>query len=633
MTALAGIWRFGGTADLVAECRAMLQAQQCYGRTGPSIRADDGVALGCSLFELLPEDRFDTQPYLNSSARRILAADARVDNRDELLEFLSLRRGTEISDAGLIFRAFDAMGDRLFEKVIGDFALAVWDGREQSLTLVRDHAGQRPLHYHIGNGFVAFASMPEGLHALPEVRRAPNLRQLALFVADVPRRGSESFFEDVARVEPAQILRITRAGINARSYWDMPDRELRLPNQNDYIEAYREQLQRATKARLRGIGSSVAAHLSGGFDSSAIAATAAKVEPARPIVAVTSAPRADFRGPAPSGRITDESGLAARTAALYPNMEHLVLRSAGISPLHSIEADATLYQEPIGHPCNHTWWSRSNEALSERGINVLLTGEAGNLTISAGGLAVLADFIGSGRWGSWWSEARAIVGAVNGPRWRGVLAASFTPWLPRPAWLLFNRLVSGKRGAAGGLSLLHEEWRTEIESLAATRTRGGRPERENKRLRWRILQTSDSGNFRKGALGRWGVDERDPTSDRRLAEFCFSLPPDQLISGGVNRRLARLALADRLPEAVLEGPRGYQFADWYETIDRESLDRQIGRLEQKLAGGSVIDFRRLRSLAASWPQGNWGSAAVIGTYRIMLLRALAAASFESEHCQ
>jgi hypothetical protein len=80
---------------------------------------------------------------------------------------------------------------------------------------------------------------------------------------------------------------------------------------------------------------------------------------------------------------------------------------------------------------------------------------------------------------------------------------------------------------------------------------------------------------------------------------------------------------------VLDGPRGYQYADWYENIDRDSLLRVISSLEPGTDGASVIDYRRLRALAASWPDGNWNSRAVIGTYRIMLLRALSAAEFEA----
>ncbi len=632
MTALAGIWGFGAAVEPSPACARMLEAQRSYARQAASVDVLHGAALGCALYDILPEDAFDKQPYVHGSGRWMMVADARIDNRDELLDQLGMRAGAEISDSELLFRAYAEWGEALYDRLFGDFALAVWNSQDQSLTLVRDPSGQRPLHYHLGEGFVALASMPEGLHALPEIEQALDPRQMVLFLGDSPHRGSETFFRGVARVEPGHVVTVTRLGVARRRYWQMPTGELRFQKQSDYVDAFREQLERATKARLRGSGGVVAAHLSSGLDSSAVAASAAKIRPQERVIAFTSAPRLGFSGPVPKGRIADESGHASETAALYPNMEHVVLRSDGLSPLQVMEADAILYQQPIAQPCNYSWVSAVNAAASARGASVLLTGGAGNLTISAGGPSVLADIIRAGRWANWWREAKASAG-VNGWRWRGVLASSFAPWLPAAVWNGLSRVASADPGAPKRELLIRPEWRAELESVAAGAARVGHGEEGSRRLRWRMLQMRDSGNYRKGALARWGIDERDPTLDRRLAEFCLSLPPEQLLSNGVNRQLARLALADRLPQSVLSSPRGYQYADWYETIDRSSLERQISRLEQRLGNESVLDIEGLRRLAGSWPEAGWDSLQLLGTYRIMLLRALAAGEFASRFRQ
>lgn len=605
------------------DCRRMLDVQRHYADSDPRVRHLGSAALGCALRKLLPEDRFDRQPYFHSGGQVMMVADARIDNREELLGWLGL--STQTSDAELLFRAYDAWGDRLYDRVIGDFAFAIWDERAQALTLARDHAGQRPLHYHAGNGFVAFASMPEGLHVLEEVARAIEPAEVALFLTGVRRRGDGTFFREVSRVEPGHFVKIGLSGLVRQRFWHMPVGEVRFQKQEDYVEAFREQLDRATRARLRGSDGVAVAHLSAGLDSSAVAATAARVDPGGRLLAMTSAPRAGFSGPVPGGRIGDESGYASETAALYGNMDHVVLRSARRSPLDVIEADAALYQQPIAQPCNYTWLSGLNEAAAERGARVVLTGASGNLTISAGGPRVLADFILAGRWRSWWREVRSSVG-TSGWRLRGVLASSFAPWVPRPVWTALRRLGPGEHGAAD-LSLLSEAWRGEVEAVLEAEARVSGGEEGSRVSRWRMLQTADSGNYRKGALARWGVDERDPTADRRLTEFCLSLPPEQLLSQGVNRRLARLALADRLPQSVLHGPRGYQFADWYETISRTGLERQVAKLREMLGPETVIDLEALQRLAASWPDGEWASLDVIGTYRVSMLRALAAGAF------
>jgi asparagine synthase (glutamine-hydrolysing) len=141
------------------------------------------------------------------------------------------------------------------------------------------------------------------------------------------------------------------------------------------------------------------------------------------------------------------------------------------------------------------------------------------------------------------------------------------------------------------------------------------------------------GAFRKGVLARWQIDERDPTSDQRLAEFCFALPPEQLIGGGRIRRLARLALADRLPEAVLNGRRGYQHADWYEALSKEGLRSELAVLGARGEAASLLDFGQLRKLVERWPTEGWETQPVVTTFRLGLLRALSAARFAERACQ
>jgi len=625
MTAIAGIWSFSGALDLQPAVSSMVAAQSCYGPHDQSVARLGDVAFGRALYRLLPEDRFDSQPLIDRSGRWMLAADARIDNREELLDALMLSREESLSDGALLLLAWERWREATLDRLLGDFAFAVWDIQDKSLTLVCDPAGQRPLHYHRGASFVAFASMPQGLHALPEIPRRLAHEQLAAVIADFRRQGSATFFEGIAKLEPGQALKIDPTRTQSRRYWQMPSREIRFANEADYFEAFREQFDRATRARLRGAGAVVGSHLSAGLDSSGVTATAARlIAPAGGrVTAFTSAPRLGFDAPVLAPRIADESSLAAEVAALYPNVEHVVVRSAGVSPLDLLGQDAELFQEPVGHACNIVWWSAVHDEARSRGISVMLTGETGNLTTSAGGLPMLAEFVRKGRWRRWWREARAVAG--TGPSWRGVLATSFGPWTPKPIWQLLNRLVAKDPGVQG-IPLLHPELRPAMEARAVSEARSVRLPADNRKFRWELLQQHSPGNFRKGILARWGIDERDPTADRRVADFCFSIPADILFSAGVTRRLARVAFADRLPASVLQAPRGYQYADWYEGISGESLQRTLADLQAGPAA-CLLDFDVLRHRVATWPQTDWHLSENIGTYRLAFLKALSVGSF------
>src|SRR3982751_2755001 len=125
----------------------------------------------------------------------------------------------------------------------------------------------------------------------------------------------------------------------------------------------------------------------------------------------------------------------------------------------------------------------------------------------------------------------------------------------------------------------------------------------------------DYGEYRKGVLAGWGLDKRDATADIRLIQFCPSRPLDMLLKDGVRRPLARAALADRLPPAVLDERRkGYQAADWAEGISGD------------LAGISAL-IGPLPALVRDWPAGGWADPQVIARYRVGLLTGLSAGHF------
>ena len=190
MTALAGLWRFDRRPDAADGCARMLAAQEIYGPHHGAKWSDGTVALGRRLMRVLPEDVFDQQPLI--VARYVLVADVRLDNRDELTETLRLptQKARTICDAAILFAAVERWDESCFEHLIGDYAFAVWDRVRQRLLLARDPLGMRPLHYHRGQKFFAFASMPKGLHALPDVPYAADEERIAEFHGADARGGN-----------------------------------------------------------------------------------------------------------------------------------------------------------------------------------------------------------------------------------------------------------------------------------------------------------------------------------------------------------------------------------------------------------------------------------------------------------
>src|SRR5580704_706632 len=634
MTALAGIWRLDGNPDAAEACDRMMAAQLIYGPDGGAQWSEGPVALGRRLARLLPEDAYDRQPLHSADAHTVLVADVRLDNRDELCAALNLpvERARRLSDADILLAAFTRWAEQCCDRLVGDFAFALWDQLSHRFLLVRYPLGARRLHYHWGARLVAFASMPKGLHALAEIPRQPDEDYLAWEMVAAGPLGTRTCFQGIERVEPGHIAIVTREGVSAQRYWNPGRKLLWLRTADAYAEACREQLDRAVRCRLRG-ANHVATHLSAGLDSSAVTATAARLlagDGGR-VTAFTAVPRANYDLPVPRGRIGDEGPLAALTAAMYPNLEHVLVRTGEGSPLDLVDRYFHLFERPVPNLCNMIWVSAINDAARDRKLQVLLSASLGNLAISYHGLTLIPELLRSGRFLRLSRQLGMLV-RHGGLRWRGAAAAAIAPFLPPWLWSWVSRRFRNTDLDPRAWTAIHPDRLRQIQQ--ETRERRGdpsyRPARDGFTERVSLLFRIDSGNFRKGMLAGWGFDHRDPMADRRLIEFCLSIPTDQFLRDGIQRSLARRALADRVaPEVLQATSRGLQAIDWHESLTRSRtrLSDEIERLAACGPAARLLDLDRLRGLVGNWPSDGWERTDTILSYRAALLRGISVGHF------
>lgn len=626
MSAIAVLWEPGRPSTTGPVCDAMVAAQRRYGPDHQATRSVDDIAMGGALFRLVPEDRYDRQPLVGRDGDLLFVADARLDNRRALAAALALAPSTraESSDADLLLLAWERWGDAMFSHLVGDFAFAAFDRKRRELTIARDPLGQRPLVWTRRNGRIAIASMPVGLFALSDLPRIPNPERAARQIVMLDP-GQSSFYTDIQRVQPGHVVCFTADRIEVRRHWSPRPSRLRLPRFDDYVDAYRERLDEAVAARLRRDATPLAAHLSGGWDSGAVVSTAVRLLPAgERLTAFTSVPSEESSGE--RSRFHDEGPLAGRVAAAYRNIDHLLVANAPDSPIEHLAGHPDLFGRPMVNLCNHVWLARIRTLARERGAQVMLTGEIGNFTISNAPASLLADHVRAGRWGRWAREAVGTLRAGRG-RLRGVLAASFEPWMPRPVWRQLERFGGGLPSVA--MSALHPDWSERFADEMADRDRRRRRS-DFYETTLTGLQALDLADYHKGVLGGWGIDKRDPTADVRIIEFMLSLPPEMFLNNGTRRPLAREALSDRLPAALLDERRkGYQAPDWHVGLTRHLADVHalIERIAADPVAAGVVDVALLRRLVAEWPIGGWHMPVVIARYRTALLTALSIGAF------
>jgi len=637
MTAIGGIWDFHGDRDVAQACARILAAQLVYGRHAEDHWSDGTVALGRRLTNLLPEDIYDNQPIVGKASGFVVVSDLRIDNRDELASELSIARprASTMCDAALLLAAFERWDDQCCDRLVGDYAFAIWEPRTRRLVLARDIVGSRPLHYYREKGSFVFASMPKGLHALAEIPRVADEERLAEFLALLPEYGSQSFFKGIERVEPGHVVTVTESELRVHRHWNWQRYASSSSKTEEYVDAFRHHLDRAVESRLRGSGGQVATHLSAGLDSSAVATTAARLlaPSGGKVIAFTAVPRVGYQVPAQNRWLSDEGPLAAATASMHSNIEHVLIRASERSPVDMLDRKFFLYERPVLNLCNGVWTDAINDEIRARGLTVLLTGHLGNASISYNGRELLSELVRSGNWVRWGRIVTAIVRARQ-TRVRGALMLTFAPWLPNVMRRFFLRTFQGQSHDLRRYSAINPSRLAELNLKARTRSHGldfgYRPWKDGVAMRLWMLERVDAGNYNKGVLAGWGVDVRDPTADRRLIEFCLSVPTEQFFRDGVPRALARAALADRVPIQVLnERRRGLQAVDWHESLTaaRRQLVEELTRLEQTPGAIRALDLARMRRLVENWPEEGWEKSEVVDQYRSALLRGISVGHF------
>jgi asparagine synthase (glutamine-hydrolysing) len=278
VSAIAGLLRFDGGPVILHGLERAANALRQYGPDRADVAVADGIGLVHVLMRMTPEDQFDRQPRRGASGA-LISADVRLDNRDEVLERIGIAPGEARAwpDSRVLLGGWEKFGDALWPMLRGPFAVAIWDQRRRALTLARDHLGLNVVMWHKSARFFAFATMPNGLFALDTVPRQLSEEKLADFLVLNHTDHATTIYRDVFRLPPAHVMRIAADGsFRQFRYWSPADiAPIRLSSDQAYADGLRERLDVAVRRQMRS-AHPVGCLLSGGLDSSAVAALAAR---------------------------------------------------------------------------------------------------------------------------------------------------------------------------------------------------------------------------------------------------------------------------------------------------------------------------------------------------------------------
>ena len=634
MSAIFGLVGLRGRPVDRRDLDTMSATLERHGPDGAGAWADQHVGLGQRLRCATPEDRVDRQPLRSADGHRTLVYDGRLDTRAELTAALGLDlvSARAMPDSAFVLRAYEKWGEACVRHLVGAFAFALWDAVAQHLVIARSPMGERPLYYHAGSDDFVFATAPKGLFALRWVPRELDEQFLADYLARERAEPGTSFYRHIRRLVPGDTLVVARDRHLRLTHWPQrPGREIRFARDEDYVEAFDEVFTRVVGDYLRS-DSKVGLMLSGGFDSSSVAVTAAPLLEAagERLLTFTEVPRRGFDGALIKGRYADETPFVRALAERHDNLEPNFIDTTGRFFLDDLDRQFEAADVPYRYPSNRVWHEALLDAARGKHVGVMLNAVNGNMTISWNGSGLLAQLVKAGRWHRAWREARALAARRSASTLRALIGQGVVPLLPLPLYLAIERA----RHPAEAVGWSRHPWRafSAINSTFAADHRVYERARANVpdfRLRLRfdvreqryqtIVRAAEvHDGLYAGYEALFDVESRDPTGDLRLIEFCLSLPEDQYLRDGQERRLVRRTMKNRLPREILDNPkRGFQAADWFERMlaARSRLAEEIGSLERCDLARRAIDLTRLRRLVERMPDASPGADTTLNDYR------------------
>lgn len=560
------------------------------------------------------DDRSVAGHRSRGNASVLCVAAARVDNRDELASVLGIDRPalSRLSDDAIVLRAFETAGDSGLAKIVGQFALAHWDADQRRLTLARDCLGQVPLFYCARPDFIAFATTLNVLLALPGVPREIDEVLLGHMLALNAHETRRTLYRGIERVPSRTKVTIDRAGIRHEYYWSP---NLHAPSlytrEQDYVERARELLDQAVASAMRDTPRA-ALLLSGGLDSSAIAATCARLGLADRLSCYTGVPptgTAFVGGPTKYG---DERGKIDVLRRLHPDLDvHYVVPPR----LHALDQDASRYFPRYGLPVRnveHMGWFAGIEDAIDPECRVYMAGISGNFGLSWDGLFSLVELLKSGRMTTFAHELAATAKQSGRGLTRTFVDEVARRTAPDSLYRLYHRVRGRNPDDVARFSALNPEFIADHGLVAHWRAQGHDPYyaiRGSSAARYRAFHLFDFNQPARDSLPlhfhSLGRSVRAPLGDRRLLEFCLSVPEPMYRQNGIPRSFARRVLADRLPAEILdERRRGAQAPTWFRTLDarRADIARDVERFEASPMARRLLDLPRMKRLLDEWPK-------------------------------
>jgi asparagine synthase (glutamine-hydrolysing) len=493
------------------------------------------TGLGHALLATSADADITSQPHTLDGTVWV-TSDAHLCGKKELIQKLrsaGAQIAADVCEPDLLLWAYRTFGEVFARHLVGDFAVAIWDEQQKKLVCVRDHLGVRPLYYAHTSEIFVFSSDINAILVHPKVNNEINDEYIAdflMFSSSIEREATA--YKHIKRLPAAHYMTIDTAGIRLHEYWSPPlHQAIRYSHPSEYTEHFASLFEDAVTERIPS--TQVAVDLSGGMDSSSIAAvTAAHArENGQQVTAYTNSCQALIA--------EDKEGNYARLIAAHLGIPVQIFASEDYPLFDRFDSPVLQTAEPFPNPGLAQYYDKVQKIISS-GSRVLLTGQMGDV-LFAGSITYFPHLLKTGRWIQFLSDAyvhRRNAGSLAGTGLRAMIEGAVSRfkskkyWQPdRPGWI--NPDFAAR-------TRLEERWHAIWQMWGELNDTHGQ-----------LLRPWFSTQFDSFEALRLPLVVRHPFSDIRLVEFMLRAPNYM----HNNKRVLREAMRDRLPPEIVSRPK------------------------------------------------------------------------------
>jgi len=606
MCGIVGIFDTHGNRDIDREAlRRMNESQHHRGPDEGELYLEKGLGMGHRRLSVI-DLATGQQPFLNPARDVALVFNGEIYNyrvlRDELVALGHVFRTK--SDTEVILQAWLAWGPDCVRRLRGMFAFALWDRKQQTLFLARDHVGVKPMFYSLlPNGLFVFGSELKSIMTFPELSRELNPRAVEDYFAYGYVPEPKTIFNNAYKLSPGHCitLKVGDRAVQPQRWWDLafrpapqrPDAEV----QEELIARLRETVHSQMESEVP-----LGAFLSGGVDSSAVVAMMAGG--GKPVTTCSIG----FDDPE-----FDESEYANQVARRYTTTHHGQIVDKDDYGL--VDTLAHLYDEPFADSSAIPTYRVCQ--LARRHVTVALSGDGGD-----------ENFAGYRRYRFAMAEHSVrskLPEAIRKPLF-GTLGSLYpkADWAPRMfrAKTTFEALARDLvEGYFHGVSRLADRQRDQLFSdgfrddlqgyraIDVMREHAARAPTDDPLS---LIQYLDFKTWLPGdiltkvdrASMAHSLEVRVPLLDHTFCEYAATLPNDLKLRGGEGKYVLKKALEPHLPHDIMyRAKKGFSIplAAWLRGPLRQAVRDAV--LGERLLDTGIFNRRYLEQLVSQHESG------------------------------